>query len=92
MVRHKEWGYCALFPDHSNVLLRGLWHDTLHPMIAENYGKYIGYEKWKRKYIPHIKVMKITKKTSHRAARLVSGQLSKNINLSRRRKKLIIKH
>lgn len=83
LVRHKKWGYCVLFPDKVNVLPRGLWYGSLHPMQAGNYGKYIGSEIWKRQYVPHIKVMKITKSTSHRAAKLIINQRSKNINLSR---------
>lgn len=86
LVKTKEWGYCALFPDDlidkwGHSILRGLWHDTRNPLLVSCYGKIACYPRIMRKRVPYIKVMPITKITSHRAAKLISNNDSKDVRL-----------
>ena len=72
LVFNKKWGYCAKFPNGD--ILRGLWYGNKNPMQKDNYGKSMGR-------IPHVKIMKITRITTHRVAKLISGVKSKDINI-----------
>ena len=86
LVKTKEWGYCALFPDDliykwGHSILRGLWHHTRNPLLVSSYGKIASYPRIMRKREPYIKVMPITKITAHRAAKFISNNQSKYVNL-----------
>ena len=85
LVRTKEWGYCALFPDDlirklGHSIMRGLWHHTKNPLLVACYGKIASYPRIMRKREPYIKVMPITKGTAHRAAKHISHIQSKNVD------------
>jgi len=58
-------------------MMRGLWHGDKNPLNTANYGKIVSGIKFE----PHIKIMKITKNTSFRAAKLISNLKSCQINM-----------